>query len=81
MNYVLRSAKVYGYSQKQRAAKPVTSVQLTVVLQSETADCLNDPHTVLLFPYLYYLEQQGIYLKETLSGFEPESPVRFRTWN
>ena len=46
--------------------------------QFETVDCLNDPHTVLLLPYLCYIEQQGNYLKETLSGIEPESPVRFR---
>jgi hypothetical protein len=47
--------------------------------QAEALEFLNGTHMLLLFSPLRSFTAKGIYLKEACSGFEPESPVHFRT--
>jgi hypothetical protein len=47
--------------------------------QAQAFECLNVPHTLLLFYLVRSFRAKGIYLKEACSGFEPELLVHFRT--
>ena len=48
-------------------------------VQSQALECLNCTHKLLLFPLFMLFTAKGIYLNQACSGFEPESPVHFRT--
>jgi len=47
--------------------------------QAQALEFLNGTHMLLLFSLVRSFTAEGIYLKEARSGFEPESPVHFRT--
>jgi len=49
--------------------------------QPPALEFLNGTHMLLLFSLARSFTGKCIYLKEARSGFEPESPVHFRTSN
>ena len=81
VNYVLRSVKVSGFTQKVWAAKLLSAWQLMDVLSSlKLLNALTALTIYCCFPYLCYLHLKGIFLDQVCSGVETESPVSFNTW-
>ena len=88
VNYVLKSVKVLGFTQKQRTA--TTPINLTADGCSDQAHAFECTHTVPLVPLAMLCTAEGplpnwltkwIYIIVACLGFETQSPVHFRTWN
>lgn len=87
MNYVLNSVKVPGFSQKYRAAKLLSTWQLTFFPGSWFGypNCI---HPLPLFPLVMFIYSQKYPFlikwrkKNSCQGPKPESPVHFKkcTW-
>jgi hypothetical protein len=78
MNYVLGSLELYSEILSWKTATNLKHDRCSV--QSQAFECLNCPHTLLLFSIVQLLRAKRIYLNQACSGFELESPVSLRTW-
>jgi len=69
-----------GLHSETPSCKTPTNLSLDkCIAQAQAFECLNCTHTHLLFSLVLLFTAKGIYLNQACSGFEPESPVRFRT--
>ena len=70
-----------GFHSKTPSCKtPTNSTVVGCSAQVQAFECLKDTHTFLLFHQAMLFTAKLIYLNQTISGFEPESPVHFSTW-
>jgi hypothetical protein len=79
----IMSLKVTKSRVSLRAPSCKTLINLTVYgrsAQAQACECLNGCHTLLLFYLVRSFIAKEMCLKEAHSGFEPESPVHFKTW-
>ena len=80
MNYVLGSVKVSDFTQNTELQNSYQLDSWWIACPGSSFWMLWRTHTLLLFSIVTSFIAKGIYLKETYSGFEPESPVHLRTW-
>jgi len=79
----LRPQKCQSFGFHSETPSCKTPTNLTVdgcSAQAPAFECLNGPHTLLLFSLVRSFTTKWIYLKEACSGSDPESPIHFRTW-